>query len=85
MITDFFYIKLEDPGTLFLSLQADDKGCFTQLVKTKVFQLRQRGYDMTIQVEAKIKEEGTGLFVLLININSLSLQYIKHLSNFHSM
>uniref|UniRef100_A0A8C0SZE5 Alpha-2-macroglobulin n=2 Tax=Canis lupus familiaris TaxID=9615 RepID=A0A8C0SZE5_CANLF len=41
------------------SQQADDKGCFTQLVKTKVFQLRQRGYDMTIQVEAKIKEEGT--------------------------
>ncbi|KAM8912899.1 pregnancy zone protein-like [Lycaon pictus] len=41
------------------SQQADNKGCFTQLVKTKVFQLRQRGYDMTIQVEAKIKEEGT--------------------------
>uniref|UniRef100_A0A8C8YMX1 Alpha-2-macroglobulin n=1 Tax=Prolemur simus TaxID=1328070 RepID=A0A8C8YMX1_PROSS len=46
---------------LFLSLQADDKGCFTQLIKTKVFQLRQRGYDMTIQVEAKFREEGTGL------------------------
>uniref|UniRef100_A0A8C8YW68 Alpha-2-macroglobulin n=1 Tax=Prolemur simus TaxID=1328070 RepID=A0A8C8YW68_PROSS len=43
------------------SQQADDKGCFTQLIKTKVFQLRQRGYDMTIQVEAKFREEGTGL------------------------
>nr|XP_019569064.1 PREDICTED: pregnancy zone protein-like isoform X2 [Rhinolophus sinicus] len=43
------------------SQQADDKGCFTQLVKTKLFQLRQQGYDMTIKVEAKVKEEGTGL------------------------
>ncbi|XP_069347209.1 pregnancy zone protein-like isoform X2 [Eulemur rufifrons] len=43
------------------SQQADDKGCFTQLIKTKVFQLRQRMYDMTIHVEAKFREEGTGL------------------------
>uniref|UniRef100_A0A8C8YS33 Alpha-2-macroglobulin n=1 Tax=Prolemur simus TaxID=1328070 RepID=A0A8C8YS33_PROSS len=43
------------------SQQVHDKGCFTQLIKTKVFQLRQRGYDMTIQVEAKFREEGTGL------------------------
>ncbi|XP_015362786.1 pregnancy zone protein-like isoform X1 [Marmota marmota marmota] len=43
------------------SQQADNKGCFTQLVKTKVFQLRQTGYDMRIQVEATIREEATGL------------------------
>ncbi|XP_047404632.1 pregnancy zone protein-like isoform X2 [Sciurus carolinensis] len=43
------------------SQQADKKGCFTQLVKTKVFQPRRRGYDMKIQVEATIREEGTGL------------------------
>ncbi|XP_014916807.3 pregnancy zone protein-like [Acinonyx jubatus] len=43
------------------SQQADDKGCFTQLVQTKIFQLRQKGYDMAIQVEAKVKEEGTEL------------------------
>ncbi|CAH7422708.1 pregnancy zone protein [Phodopus roborovskii] len=43
------------------SKQADDKGCFSQVVKTKVFQPRQKGYDMKIQVEAKVKEEGTGL------------------------
>ncbi|KAM9671515.1 pregnancy zone protein-like isoform 2-T2 [Trichechus inunguis] len=43
------------------SQQADNKGCFTQLVNTKMFQLRQRGYDMSIQVEGKIKEEGTEL------------------------
>ncbi|XP_015983530.2 pregnancy zone protein-like [Rousettus aegyptiacus] len=44
-----------------LSQQADSKGCFTQLIKTKLFQLTQRGYDMKIKVEAKIREEGTGL------------------------
>ncbi|XP_012905015.1 pregnancy zone protein isoform X1 [Mustela putorius furo] len=43
------------------SQQADSEGCFTQLVKTKVFQLRQKGYDMNIQVEAKVKEDGTEL------------------------
>uniref|UniRef100_A0A8C0K0X4 Pregnancy zone protein-like n=1 Tax=Canis lupus dingo TaxID=286419 RepID=A0A8C0K0X4_CANLU len=58
------------------SQQADDKGCFTQLVKTKVFQLRQRGYDMTIQVEAKIKEEGTGLFVELTGHGSCEITNI---------
>ena len=47
------------------SQQADDKGCFRQVVKTKVFQLRQKGHDMKIEVEAKIKEEGTGLYWLV--------------------
>ncbi|XP_005365348.1 pregnancy zone protein-like [Microtus ochrogaster] len=41
--------------------QADDKGCFGQVIKTKAFQLRQKGHDMNIKVEAKVKEEGTGL------------------------
>ncbi|XP_006914785.1 pregnancy zone protein [Pteropus alecto] len=43
------------------SQQADNKGCFTQLIKTKLFHLTQRGYEMAIKVEAKIREEGTGL------------------------
>ncbi|XP_005570122.3 pregnancy zone protein-like isoform X1 [Macaca fascicularis] len=43
------------------SQQTDTEGCFTQLVKTKIFQLRRKGYDMTIHVEAKVKEKGTGL------------------------
>ncbi|XP_036037851.1 pregnancy zone protein-like [Onychomys torridus] len=43
------------------SKQADDKGCFRQVIKTKVFQPRQKGYDMKIEVEAKVKEEGTGM------------------------
>ena len=60
LLTDFCDSESEDPGILFLSFQADDQGCFTQLVQTKIFQLRQKGYDMTIQVEGKVKEEGTG-------------------------
>ncbi|KAB0388116.1 hypothetical protein FD755_003072 [Muntiacus reevesi] len=43
------------------SQQADDEGCFTQLVNAKSFQLRQKGYENTLQVEAKVREEGTGL------------------------
>ncbi|XP_040828168.1 pregnancy zone protein-like [Ochotona curzoniae] len=43
------------------SQQADNQGCITKLVKTKVFQLRQRWYDMSIQVEATVREEGTGV------------------------
>ncbi|XP_011364237.1 pregnancy zone protein-like [Pteropus vampyrus] len=43
------------------SQQADSKGCFTQLIKTKLFHLTQRVYEMAIKVEAKIREEGTGL------------------------
>ncbi|XP_038175866.1 pregnancy zone protein-like [Arvicola amphibius] len=41
--------------------QADDKGCFRKVIKTKIFQLRQKGHDMNIEVEAKVKEEGTGV------------------------
>ncbi|XP_036765796.2 pregnancy zone protein-like isoform X2 [Manis pentadactyla] len=43
------------------SQQADNEGCFTKLINAKIFQLRQKGHDMTIQVEAKIREEGTEL------------------------
>uniref|UniRef100_A0A8C0AEU8 Alpha-2-macroglobulin n=1 Tax=Bos mutus grunniens TaxID=30521 RepID=A0A8C0AEU8_BOSMU len=43
------------------SQQADDEGCFTQLVNAKSLQLKQKGYERTLQVEAKVREEGTGL------------------------
>ncbi|XP_061476795.1 alpha-2-macroglobulin-like isoform X1 [Rhineura floridana] len=39
--------------------ESDSKGCFSQVVKTKVFQLKRMGYAMNIDVEGKIKEEGT--------------------------
>uniref|UniRef100_A0A8C3TIM2 Alpha-2-macroglobulin n=1 Tax=Chelydra serpentina TaxID=8475 RepID=A0A8C3TIM2_CHESE len=41
--------------------QADSQGCISEVVKTKIFQLRRAGYDDKIQVEAKIKEEETGV------------------------
>lgn len=61
LITNIFMAN-QRTRELSPSLQADDKGCFRQVVKTKVFQLRQKGHDMKIEVEAKIKEEGTGLY-----------------------
>ncbi|XP_067392789.1 alpha-2-macroglobulin isoform X2 [Emydura macquarii macquarii] len=41
--------------------QADNQGCISEVVKTKIFQLRRAGYENKIQVEAKIKEEETGV------------------------
>ncbi|KAJ7303279.1 hypothetical protein JRQ81_012218 [Phrynocephalus forsythii] len=41
--------------------EADGHGCLTRMVKTKVFQLRREGYRMNLNVEGKIKEEGTGV------------------------
>ncbi|XP_068022131.1 alpha-2-macroglobulin-like [Melanerpes formicivorus] len=41
--------------------QADNYGCISEVVKTKLFQLKRSGYENKLHVEAKIKEEGTGL------------------------
>ncbi|XP_056385116.1 alpha-2-macroglobulin-like isoform X3 [Hyla sarda] len=43
------------------SHQADKNGCFSQVVKTKLFQLKRSGYEMKLIVSAKITEEGTGI------------------------
>lgn len=43
------------------SLQLDAKGCFSEVVNTKLFQLKQSGYASTIKIEGKITEEGTGI------------------------
>ncbi|XP_045146442.1 pregnancy zone protein-like [Echinops telfairi] len=43
------------------SQQADSKGCFTKLIKTKNFHLGLKGLEMALQVEGTIKEEGTDL------------------------
>ncbi|XP_028616918.1 alpha-2-macroglobulin-P [Grammomys surdaster] len=44
-----------------LSQQLDGRGCFSQLVKTKSFQLKRQEYEMQLDVNAKIQEEGTGV------------------------
>ncbi|KFP12738.1 Alpha-2-macroglobulin, partial [Egretta garzetta] len=41
--------------------QTDNYGCISEIVKTKVFQLKRSGYENKLHVEAKIKEEETGV------------------------
>ncbi|XP_004451443.2 pregnancy zone protein [Dasypus novemcinctus] len=43
------------------SQQLDSNGCINQQVKTALFQIKYTGYEMKLNVEAKIKEEGTDL------------------------
>ncbi|XP_068113698.1 LOW QUALITY PROTEIN: alpha-2-macroglobulin-like [Hyperolius riggenbachi] len=44
-----------------LSKEADHDGCFSEVVKTKLFQLKRNGYDMKLTATAKITEDGTGV------------------------
>uniref|UniRef100_A0A8C0XQE5 Alpha-2-macroglobulin n=1 Tax=Castor canadensis TaxID=51338 RepID=A0A8C0XQE5_CASCN len=44
-------------------MRFSQKGCFSQQVKTKSFQLKRQEYEMRLKAEAKIQEEGTGLYV----------------------
>lgn len=47
---------------LFVLLrQTDNFGCVSETVKTKLFQLKRGGYEKKLYVEAKIKEEETGM------------------------
>ncbi|KFO60046.1 Alpha-2-macroglobulin, partial [Corvus brachyrhynchos] len=41
--------------------QTDIYGCISKVVKTKLFQLKRSGYENKLHVEAKIKEEDTGV------------------------
>uniref|UniRef100_A0A672V4F9 Alpha-2-macroglobulin n=1 Tax=Strigops habroptila TaxID=2489341 RepID=A0A672V4F9_STRHB len=41
--------------------QTDNHGCISEMVKTKLFQLKRNGYENKLHVEAKIKEEETGV------------------------
>uniref|UniRef100_A0A8C8SRA6 Alpha-2-macroglobulin n=1 Tax=Pelusios castaneus TaxID=367368 RepID=A0A8C8SRA6_9SAUR len=41
--------------------QADIRGCVSNVVQTKIFQLKRKGYEMEIEVQGKITEEGTGV------------------------
>lgn len=58
---DKHYID-ETITVLFVFLQqADNYGCISEVVKTKLFQLKRSGYENKLYVEAKIKEEETGM------------------------
>ncbi|KGL79417.1 Alpha-2-macroglobulin, partial [Tinamus guttatus] len=41
--------------------KTDNHGCISKVVKTKLFQLKRMGYQNKLHVEAKIKEEETGV------------------------
>ncbi|TRZ18606.1 hypothetical protein HGM15179_008518 [Zosterops borbonicus] len=41
--------------------RADVRGCVSGVVRTKVFQLLRKGYEMSIEVQGKITEDGTGI------------------------
>ncbi|NXK02547.1 A2MG protein, partial [Herpetotheres cachinnans] len=41
--------------------QTDNHGCISEMVKTKLFQFKRGGYENKLHVEAKIKEEETGV------------------------
>ncbi|XP_068111358.1 alpha-2-macroglobulin-like isoform X2 [Hyperolius riggenbachi] len=51
----------EDSVCEEFSRQADNNGCFSEVVKTKSFQLKRNGYDMKLTATAKITEDGTGV------------------------
>lgn len=50
----------------FYFSQLNSNGCITQEVKSNVLQIKNMGYKMQLKVEAKIREEGTGLHSKLI-------------------
>nr|XP_008103981.1 PREDICTED: alpha-2-macroglobulin [Anolis carolinensis] len=41
--------------------ESNGQGCLTRVVQTKVFQLKRSGYNMNLNVEGTIVEEGTGM------------------------
>uniref|UniRef100_A0A8B9YXS5 Alpha-2-macroglobulin n=1 Tax=Buteo japonicus TaxID=224669 RepID=A0A8B9YXS5_9AVES len=43
------------------SREVNARGCVSGVVKTKIFQLQRRGYEMSIEVQGKITEDGTGI------------------------
>uniref|UniRef100_A0A8C9G877 Alpha-2-macroglobulin n=1 Tax=Pavo cristatus TaxID=9049 RepID=A0A8C9G877_PAVCR len=43
--------------------QVNSHGCVSAVVRTKIFQLWHRGYKMSVEVQGKITEDGTGIVV----------------------
>ncbi|KAM9325073.1 alpha-2-macroglobulin-like [Gastrophryne carolinensis] len=61
-----------------LSHEADNQGCFSATVNTKIFQLRRNGYEMKLTALATIKEEGTAIInITIINIAIINITIIN--------
>ncbi|XP_007935408.1 alpha-2-macroglobulin [Orycteropus afer afer] len=69
------------------SQQLNSHGCFSQQVNTKIFQMKKQEYEMKLQMEAKIQEEGTeveltGTASSEITRTITKLSFVKVDSNF---
>uniref|UniRef100_A0A1B8XYI7 Uncharacterized protein n=1 Tax=Xenopus tropicalis TaxID=8364 RepID=A0A1B8XYI7_XENTR len=63
---------------------ADPNGCISDVVNTKVFQMRRAGYEMKIIASAKITEDGTVLqqsiiFWIILFLKNINQNLLKHL------
>lgn len=58
---DEYYINETIMVLLVFLQKTDNYGCISEMVKTKLFQLKRNGYENKLHVEAKIKEEETGM------------------------
>uniref|UniRef100_A0A8C0UN50 Alpha-2-macroglobulin-like n=1 Tax=Cyanistes caeruleus TaxID=156563 RepID=A0A8C0UN50_CYACU len=56
--------------------QVNIYGCISEVVKTKLFQLKRSGYENKLHVEAKIKEEDTGMDHLDERAMNFCLQFV---------
>uniref|UniRef100_A0A8B9TEZ8 Alpha-2-macroglobulin n=1 Tax=Anas platyrhynchos TaxID=8839 RepID=A0A8B9TEZ8_ANAPL len=61
--------------------QADARGCVSDVVRTKIFQLQRSGYKMNIEVQGKITEDGTG--IEMVGTGSCEITSIMSKVSFH--
>ncbi|KAM9230693.1 alpha-2-macroglobulin-like [Dugong dugon] len=67
--------------------QLNSHGCFSQQVSTKIFQMKRQEYEMRLQLEAKIQEEGTEVELTGIGSSDITrtitkLSFVKVDTNF---
>uniref|UniRef100_A0A8B9I8V2 Alpha-2-macroglobulin n=1 Tax=Anser brachyrhynchus TaxID=132585 RepID=A0A8B9I8V2_9AVES len=61
--------------------RADARGCVSDVVRTKIFQLQRRGYKMNIEVQGKITEDGTG--IEMVGTGSCEITSVMSKVSFH--
>uniref|UniRef100_A0A8B9CCL9 Alpha-2-macroglobulin n=1 Tax=Anser brachyrhynchus TaxID=132585 RepID=A0A8B9CCL9_9AVES len=57
------------------------RGCVSDVVRTKIFQLQRRGYKMNIEVQGKITEDGTG--IEMVGTGSCEITSVMSKVSFH--
>uniref|UniRef100_A0A8B9ZRX2 Alpha-2-macroglobulin n=1 Tax=Anas zonorhyncha TaxID=75864 RepID=A0A8B9ZRX2_9AVES len=61
--------------------QVNARGCVSDVVRTKIFQLQRSGYKMNIEVQGKITEDGTG--IEMVGTGSCEITSIMSKVSFH--